>query len=235
MLRALSRLCFAVAQDGILPERFAGLNRKQIPVKSILLVLLVSLSIPFLGRTAIGWIVDATTIGATMIYGFASAAVFKSAGQDGSKRNRMISGICLLILAAFAVFLLFPSAFSDYTIATETYVLMAAWSMLGLLYFHRVIRKDHDRKVGKAIIVWLALLVFIVLMAMTWAERLNENRENIIIAEISDYMDGKADPEMMKKGKEEFLSVELERLHEADNTSFFVIVGLFGLSLVAEK
>ena len=38
MLRALSRLCYAVAQDHILPVRFAELNDKQIPVNSILLV-----------------------------------------------------------------------------------------------------------------------------------------------------------------------------------------------------
>ena len=232
MLRALSRLCYAVAQDGILPEYFARINEKQIPVNTILLVLLVSLPILFLGRTAIGWIVDATTIGATIIYGFASVAVFKASGREGSRRNRLISGICLVILAAFAVFLLFPNAFSDYTIATETYVLMAAWSLLGLLYFHRVIRKDHARKFGKAIIVWLALLAFIVLMAMTWAERLNEDREKVIITEISDYMDGTAAPEMLEKGKDEFLATQLRRLHEADNTSVFVIVGLFGLSLI---
>ncbi|MBR3585779.1 MAG: amino acid permease, partial [Oscillospiraceae bacterium] len=232
MLRALSRLCYAVAQDSILPERFAELNEKQIPVNTILLVLLVSLPIPFLGRTAIGWIVDTTTIGATMIYGFVSIAVFKASGQEGVKKNRVISGICLFILVAFAVFLLFPSAFSDYTLATETYVLMAVWSLLGLLYFHRVIRKDHARHFGKAIIVWLALLVFIVLMAMTWAERLNEDRENVIIAEISDYMDGTAAPEILKKEKDEFLAVQLKRLHDADNASVFVIVGLFGLSLV---
>jgi len=232
MLRALSRLCDAVAQDGILPGRFARLNNKQIPVNSILLVLLVSLPIPFLGRTAIGWIVDTTTIGATIIYGFASIAVFKVSGQEGRKRNRVISVICLLILVAFAVFLLFPSAFSDYTIATETYVLLAAWSVLGLIYFHRVISKDHARKFGKAIIVWLALLVFIVLMAMTWSERLNEDRENTIIAEISDYMDGTADKEILEQDKDEFLEVQLKRLHVADNISVFVIVGIFGLSLI---
>ena len=232
MLRALSRLCYAAAQDSILPERFAGLNDKQIPVNTILLVLLVSLPIPFLGRTAIGWIVDTTTIGATIIYGFASIAVFKASRQEGSKKDRLISGICLLILAAFAVFLIFPSAFSDYTLATETYVLMAAWSLLGLLYFHSVIRKDHARHFGKAIIVWLALLAFIVLMAMTWAERINEDRENIIIAEISDYIDGMADTEILKKDKDEFLDAQLDRLHEADNISVFVIVGLFGLSLI---
>ena len=232
MLRALSRLCYAVAQDGILPGRFARLSRKQIPVNSILLVLLVSLPIPFLGRTAIGWIVDATTIGATIIYGFASVAVFKVSKEEGKKADRVISGICLFILAAFAVFLLFPSAFSDYTIATETYVLMAVWSILGLLYFHHVIRKDHARKFGKAIIVWLALLAFIVLMAMTWAERLNEDRERTIMAEVSDYMDSAVDTGVTEESNEEFLSEQLLRLHDADNISVFVIVGLFGLSLV---
>ena len=232
MLRALSRLCYAVAQDGILPRRVADLNDKQIPVNAILLVLLVSLPIPFLGRTAIGWIVDATTFGATIIYGFVSVAVFKASGQEGVKKNREISGICLIILIAFAAFLLFPSVFSDYTIATETYVLMAVWSFLGVLYFNWVIRKDHDRKFGKAIIVWLALLVFIVLMAMTWAERLNENSENAIISEISAYMDGTADTEILEQDKDEFLAVQLKKLHNADDLSVFMIVGLFGLSLI---
>ncbi len=232
MLRALSRLCFAVAQDGILPGRFAKLNDKQIPVNTILLVLLVSLPIPFLGRTAIGWIVDTTTIGATIIYGFASAAVFKASKQEGSSKDRVISGICLLILVIFAIFLLFPSAFSDYTIATETYVLMAVWSLLGLLYFHRVIYKDHARKFGKAIIVWLALLVFIVLMAMTWSERMIEERESVIMTEISEYIDSTADSELIEKDKDEFLEVQLRHLHQANNISVFIIVGLFGLSLI---
>lgn len=232
MLRAVSRLCCAVARDGILPKRFAELNEKQIPVNAILLVLIVSLPIPFVGRTAIGWIVDTTTIGATMIYGAVSIAVFKVSGREGVRRNHVISGICLFILGAFTIYLLFPSVFSDYSIATETYVLMAAWSFLGLIYFHWVVRNDHERKFGKAIIVWLALLVYIVLMSMTWAERLNEDRENAIISEISGYMDGTASAEILAQDKDEFLAVELTRLHEADNTSIFVIVGLFGVSLI---
>ncbi len=102
MLGALSRLCYAAALDRILPERFAALNDKQIPVNAMLLVLLISVPIPFLGRTAIGWIVDITTIGATIIYGFVSVAVFKVSGREGSKRDRLLSGICLLIFIAFA-------------------------------------------------------------------------------------------------------------------------------------
>ena len=231
MLRTVSRLCYAVAQDGILPERFARLSDKEIPVNTILLVLLVSLPIPFLGRTAIGWVVDTTTIGATIIYGFASVAVFKASGQEGIKKNRYISGICLAILAVFLVFLLFPSAFSDYTIETETYVLMAVWSIIGLIFFNFVIRKDHARQFGKAIIVWIALLVFVVLMAMTWAERLNEEGENAIVSEISSYIDDVAENSILAANKEEFLDARLHRLHDADNASVLVIVGLFGLSL----
>ena len=234
MLRTVSRLCYAVAEDGILPKRISELNDKQIPVKAILLVLLISLPIPFLGRTAIGWIVDTTTIGATIIYGFATVVVFKASGEEGegAKVNRFISGICLFILVAFLIFLLFPSVFSDYTLETETYVLMAVWSILGLVYFNFVIRKDHERKFGRAIYVWIVLLIFVVLNGMTWAERLNESRENRIMAEISAYIDGSADPEILAIDKDEYLTVQLKRLHDADNTSALVITALFGLSLI---
>ena len=231
MLRTVSRLCYAVARDGILPKRYAELNKKQIPANAILLVLLVSLPIPFLGRTAIGWIVDTTTIGATIIYGFVSIAVFRVSGQEGVKKNHFISGICLFILVAFLVFLLFPSAFSDYTIETETYVLMAAWSILGLIYFNFVIRKDHDRKFGKSVFVWIVLLAFVVLNGMTWAERLNESRENVIMTEISEYIDNVASGAISGADKQEFLNAQLLRHHEADNTSALVIAVLFGLSI----
>lgn len=111
MLRAVSRLCFAVAQDGILPERFTKLSDKQIPVNTIVLITLISLPIPFLGRTAIGWIVDTTTIGAVILYGFISAAVFKASKLEDCKKDRIISGICMIILAVFLVLLLVPGRF----------------------------------------------------------------------------------------------------------------------------
>ena len=231
MLRAVSRLCYAAAQDGILPERFAQLSDGQIPVNAILLVMLVSLPIPFLGRTTIGWIVDTTTIGATILYGFASMAVFRVSGQEGRRIHRVISGISLCVMLVFLVLLIFPSLFSDHTIETETYVLMTIWALLGLLFFNGVIRKDHDRKFGKAIIVWIALLAFIILMAMTLAGRVTERREDSVLEEIHGYMDGTADSDTLALGEEEFLQLQRDRLHTADNTSTLVIVGLFGISL----
>ena len=230
-LRAVSRLCYAVAQDGILSERFTHLSDKQIPVNTILLVVLVSMPIPFLGRTTISWIVDITTIGATILYGFASAAVHKAAKQEGSRTDLIFSRICLVILLVYMVLLMFPGFFSDHTIETETYVLMAVWALLGLFFFNRVIRKDHARNFGKAIIVWVALLAFIVTMAMTLAERMNEFRENIVVDEIYGYFDGTADESTLALDEHTFLEAQRQRLHDADNASVLVIAGLFGLSL----
>ena len=232
MLRAGSRLCYAVAQDGILPEQFARLNDRQVPANGILLMVVLSIPVLFLGRTAIGWIVDTTTICATIIYGFATAAVFKASGKgDGTKKDRILSGICMGILIVFLAFLLFPSLFSDHTIETETYVLMTVWSFLGLLFFNWVIRKDHARNFGKAIIVWIALLAFIVIMTMAWVERMNEARENEVIDRIYGYFDGTADSEILAEDEETFLESQRQLLHDADNTSVIVITGLFGLSL----
>ena len=232
MLRTVSRLCFSVAQDGILPERFAHLSNRQIPVNAILLAVVVSLPIPFLGRTTIGWIVDTTTFGAVVLYGFASMTAFKASGQEGCKKDRIISGICIPIMFVFMVFLLFPGVFSDHTIETETYALLIIWSILGLIFFHGVIQKDHARTFGKAIIVWISLLAFIIVMSMTLAERVSEARQDVVIGEIQHYIDGTADSDTLAMGNEEFLEMQSKRLHDADNTSILVIIGLFGISLV---
>ena len=232
MLHGLSRLCYAVAKDGILPGRYAELSDKQIPVNAILLVLMLSLPIPFLGRTTIGWIVDTTTIGATILYGFVSVAVFKVSGKEHRKKDRFLSGICLLILVVFMLFLTFPGIFSDHTIETETYALMTVWSVLGLFFFHRVVRKDHARRFGKAIIVWISLLAFIVLMAMAWSERINESRENAVLEDIHGYISGTAEPELLAMDADSFLEAQNGKLHDMDNTRALVIVTLFGMSLV---
>ena len=230
MLRTLSRLCYAVAQDGILPERFATLSDKQIPVNAIRLVTLMSLPIPLLGRTAIGWTVNTSTIGAAILYGFASMAVFKASGRAGLKKEHIAAALSAAVFAVVLAVLLLPGAFSDHTIETETYVLLAVWSLLGLLFFNRVIQKDHARNFGKAIIVWIVLLAFIILMGVTLAERYNESRENAVIDDIQSYMNGTADAETLAAGAEEFLDLQRKRLLDADGTSVMVMYVLFGVS-----
>lgn len=232
MLRAVSRLCFSVAQDGILPARFAELSPKQIPVNAILLAVAVSLPIPFLGRTTIGWIVDTTTVGATIIYGFSAVATFVAAGKEKDARvPRIVGAICLPILFAFLGFLLLPGVFSDHTIETETYVLLVAWSLTGLVYFNWVIRNDYQRRFGKALIVWVAFLAFVVLISTTLSERLNEAREDAVVNRIDAYIDAVAERRVTLEERVAYLETERKELHDADSMSVLVVVGMFGVSI----
>ena len=216
MLRAVSYLCYAMAQDDILPGRFKELNDMQIPARAILLIVLVSLPIPFIGRPAIGWIVDTTTFGATILYGFAAMAVYKLAKQEGNKKYTILGGILLPITIAFLVFLILPM-FSGNVLAPETYALMIAWSIIGLIYFNHIIR--------------VSLLAFVVILSLTWSQRMNEARENAVIKDIFSYVDGTADSKTLAMSREEFLAIQQERLRNADQLSVVMIAGLFALSL----
>ena len=231
MLRAVSRLIYAVSQDGILNERFSALTKGNIPYKAIVLAVAVSIPIPFVGRTAIGWIVDTTTIGAMIIYGLASICVFKLASREGIRKNKVISGISMFIWVAFLVFMLFPIFFADYTIESETYVLMTVWSLLGLVFFNRVIRKDHARHFGKAIIVWIVLMVFIISMTLAWVERLNDANGDAVIDRIVGYYNGTADSATLEQDEQTFLEARHQEIHDADLVSALAVIILFSLSL----
>ncbi|MBR1931232.1 MAG: APC family permease, partial [Lachnospiraceae bacterium] len=58
---AASRLLYAMSREGILPEWFGVRTQEGTPKNALLFLMAVSVGIPFLGRTAIGWIVDVTT------------------------------------------------------------------------------------------------------------------------------------------------------------------------------
>ena len=78
-MMALSRLLYAVGREGEAPSALAELSSRGIPCKAVYAVVMISFLIPLLGRTAIGWIVDVTTLGATLIYALISFAVFRYA------------------------------------------------------------------------------------------------------------------------------------------------------------
>ena len=147
------------------------------------------------------------------------------------RKDYILSAICVVILVIFMVVLLLPGVFSDHTIETETYALLAGWSILGIFFFNSIIRKDHARKFGKAIVVWIALLAFIVLVTLTLASMINDSREDKVMDEIESYMDGTADSEMQAMSREAFLENEKSKLHDAKKNSFMVVAGLFVLSL----
>ena len=141
-LRALSRLLLATARDGILPSRFSELNDRGTPAEALILVAAISAVIPFVGRTAIGWIVDVTTLGATMLYGFVSAAALKTARKLKRRRETVTGLIGFATMLLFGVYMLFPNLFGDAMLETETYILVMVWTVIGFFYFRQIIKMD---------------------------------------------------------------------------------------------
>ncbi len=170
-LTAISRLLFAFGRDHAWTGRLGALNRRGIPGCAIAWTVGISCLIPFLGRTAIGWIVDVTTLGATVIYGFQSDFVYLDAKKLG-KRAEMVSGFAgLVLMMCFAVFLLAPKLMSYEAMASESYLLFAAWSLLGILAFRFVVAHDAFNRYGHSLIVWLMLLLLMLMTVMMWVNR----------------------------------------------------------------
>ena len=184
---AVSRLLYAGGRDGGAPSWLSSLNDKGNPYHAILAVVLVSVFIPFLGRTAIGWIVDVTTLGATIIYGLISYAVFKDARRQSLRKVQFSGMTGLVLMLAFALMLLLPNLLSFSAMASESYILFDLWAVLGLVYFRRLVTDNRQRQYGHSVLVWMVLLLLVLFASMMWVTRQTENVTYTAVHEISQY------------------------------------------------
>ncbi|MCR5150720.1 MAG: amino acid permease [Clostridiales bacterium] len=230
-MRALSRLFYSLSKDDILPSLFSKLNKKRIPSRAMLLVSAISLAIPFFGRTTIGWVVDITTIGSTLIYGFVCAAAFKTAKKDNCKKVKITGLIGFVTMVIFGIYLLLPGVFRGNNLKNETYFLLITWSILGFVYFRGIIAKDHARRFGKAIIVWIAMLSLVVLMSVIWTNNIEEATTKSAISGVKDYYEGTAGSEILALDEEDFINQTLENIHKTDLMINFVVIALFIFAL----
>ena len=168
---ALSRLLQALSKDGMLPERISRLNKRHAPANAILMILLISVFLPFAGRTAVGWIVDVTTVGATIAYTFASAAALNVAKKENRKSMKFISVTGIIISVFFALEFLIPNFLSVKTLSTESYLILAAWSILGFIYFRIILKQDTKRQFGRSIVAWVVLLGLIIFTSSVWMKQ----------------------------------------------------------------
>ncbi len=172
---ALSRLLSALADDGLFPAWVGKRDANQVPRSGILLILVISLFLPFLGRTAISWIVDVTTVGATVAYALTSAAALKSGRGEGRKRVMFTGAAGLFFSLFFAVEFLIPNLLSIKALSTESYLILSVWSILGFVYFLFFLRRDKERRMGRSIVAWMVLLGLIIFTSSVWMRQATEN------------------------------------------------------------
>ena len=228
-LTALSRLLYAMGKDEVASSRFAKLNAHHIPDQAIWFVALCSLPIPFLGRAAIGWIVDVTTIGATIIFGFVSASAFKMARSRGERRE-MAAGLAgLILMVGFALYLLLFNLLSSDALQAETYFLFTVWAVFGFLFFISLLRRDYAKKFGKSTVVWIALLLLVLFTSLVWMSQRTMDSTMRSIEAVRGHFGGEAAE--LTQADEAFLQLEMTELRRANVRSMLVVITLFTVSL----
>lgn len=139
---ATSRLLYAMSRYGILPHWFGILDEKsKTPRNAIVFHMMLSLIAPFFGRTALGWLVDMSSLGAAIGYGYTSAAAFHFARREGGKGVMLTGALGTIMAVLFAALLLIPIPGLDCALGMESYICLAVWCIVGVLFYMRSIRQ----------------------------------------------------------------------------------------------
>lgn len=138
---ATSRLLYSMAKEKVLPAWFGELHpRYKTPKNAILFVMAIAVVAPFFGRTALGWIVDMSSLGAAIGYGYTSLAAAKYALAE-KKPGLVLTGILGTIMGlAFCILLLVPIKAFGCSLGRESMICLVAWIVLGVV-FHAVTRR----------------------------------------------------------------------------------------------
>ncbi len=229
---ALSRLVYALAIDEVLPVKLARINKRQIPHKAVWLVVVVSLVVPLLGRTTVGWIVDVTTIGAIMIYGLISFSTYKAAREDDRRAEAWAGMAGFVLMLAAAVIFLIPSLFATGSMAPESYFLFTIWAILGFVAFRRILIKDKTRRFGRSTVVWVALLALILFTSLSWVTQSTREATDTLLDSVRTYYEGGADAQDYQLGEEAYMQAVADQSHQSQMGTTALVFVLLAFSLV---
>lgn len=143
---ATSRILYSMAKEKVIPEWFGKLDAKyKTPRNAIFALMCVSLVAPFFGRTALGWLVDMSSVGAAIGYAYTSAAAFKYAKMSGNKKIMLTGIVGCAFAVIFAVLLLVPIRGLDCSLGKESYVCLIVWAIIGTFFYQISNVKKNDR------------------------------------------------------------------------------------------
>ena len=134
-----------MAKEKVIPDWFGELHEKyKTPAHAILFILVISLIAPFFGRTALGWIVDMSSIGAAIGYGYTSLAACKFARRE-KNTGILVSGVIGTIMSLiFIVLLLVPIPMFGCSLGKEPYTCLVIWIVIGIVFYFVAKRNKQD-------------------------------------------------------------------------------------------
>ena len=124
-----------MSRDGMLPSWFSYINKNGVPTHAGLFCTVIAGLICLIGRAVMGWIFDMASTGAAIGFAYTSISAFKYAYREG-RHDIVIFGILGFILSlAMAVFLLVPIPGLNVSLSNESYMLLVAWIIMGIIFY----------------------------------------------------------------------------------------------------
>lgn len=131
---ASARLMAAMAKRKAIPSVFAKRNEGDgAPVAAVLFVGLIALIGPWFGRSALGWIVDMTSLGTSIVFLYVCLSAWKFAKREGN-RNMQTFGILGAICAGiFLALMVIPG--SAAALYKQAWIMLIIWVVLGIIFY----------------------------------------------------------------------------------------------------
>ncbi|WP_418129291.1 APC family permease [Staphylococcus sp. HKU1] len=138
-LMSSSRLLFSMGRSGIMPSMFSKLHRKyKTPYVAIIFLVAITLIAPWLGRTALTWIVNMSSSGVSIAYLVTCLSAVRLFSYDKNSPTyapiyKTFAIIGSIMSLAFLILLLVP--FSPAGLSMPSYIALAGWFLIGLIFF----------------------------------------------------------------------------------------------------
>ena len=137
-LTATSRLLMSMAREGFIPEFFGVVSsRWRTPARAIVFCFALSAVGPFFGRTALGWFVDMSAVGAAAGFAYACASALKTASGEsvngGNAAIKILFALGLVLSLGFVVLLLVPGL--PGCLNGPGYVMLGVWIAMGMIFY----------------------------------------------------------------------------------------------------
>ncbi len=138
MLVGASRILFGMARAKMLPEIFAKTNKANAPSAALALCGLVGFIAPLLGKNALGWFVDASSLGAVVAYLCVVISFIQIRRKEPElsrpwkiRHWKLMAGLGIF---ACAVFISLYMPFGSSSLGLHEWIMVLVWVILGVIF-----------------------------------------------------------------------------------------------------
>ena len=114
----------------------------------------------------------------------------KIARSETGRRKTVLNftGILGVVISAFFFFFpLTPTLWNMNTIATESFMILMAWSIVGFVVYRAVFMRDQENRFGKSAIMWVTMLFILLFSAVMWERQVTNDEAEKVIVHISEF------------------------------------------------